>query len=274
MELIFFIVLGGFVGFLAGLLGIGGGTMVVPAIAFWLDYSGFHCDRVMHVALGSSLATICFTSLSSIWAHQRHGNIKWNIVSQLIVGLVLGVVFGSWLGYLFDSKWLAVIFSCFLISNAVYMLNSFELTKHYNQPGLFGMVMVAFTVGALSALLGLGGGIFFVSLFAFWRWPMRDAVGTSAACGFPVALVGMVSYMLLGIGPIQSNELDGLNSLTGLVGFVYWPAVVSISIASVIFAPIGAHFASRVSNKALRRAFAVLMLVIAAGMLFQLSTLA
>jgi uncharacterized protein len=254
-----YLALGMFAGLMAGLLGVGGGLIIVPALAWLYAAQGFAAGSIMQLALGTSLATILFTSLSSTLAHHRRAAVNWPIMLQLAAGIVLGGwlggVLAEWLGGLI----LAVVFGLFELSVAAQMAWGRPPAPHRNAPARRLNVLAGAVIGALSALLGIGGGTLTVPYLAWHNVDIRQAVGTSAACGLPIALVGALGYILVG------RDAGGLPAWS--TGYVYWPAVAAISLASVSSAPLGARFAHRLERRRLKRVFAVFLALLGLWMI-------
>lgn len=263
MDVIFlwgsYVALGLFAGLLAGLLGVGGGLVIVPVLAGLFAIQGFPGSVIMPLALGTSLATIIFTSLSSLRAHHRRGAVRWSLMAQLSVGIAAG----GWLGG-FVARWLggpllALLFGVFELLIAAHLLFGNEPSAHRSEPGRGRNLLAGSVIGVVSALLGIGGGTLTVPWLVWHRVTMREAVGTAAACGFPIALVGALGFMLAG------NAVSELPK--GSSGFVYWPAVAAISIASVLAAPLGAWLAHSMPQRSLKQAFALMLVVLGVWMM-------
>ena len=251
------LVLGAATGFLAGLLGIGGGMVTVAFMTMLLGAQGFPVAETVKVAIATSLTTIVFTSMSSVRAHHRRGAVRWDLVRLLAPGILLGALCAAQLAGWLPDRWLAAFFGVFVGYSALKMLRSSATTVDKPVPGprlLFG---AGGLIGALSALLGAGGGFITVPFLARRQVPMHHAVATSAACGFPIALAGTLGYIWAGRGL----------SLPGSLGYVYLPALATIASASVLTAPLGARAAHALPTAALRRVFAVVLLALAVYML-------
>ena len=251
--------LGLFAGLLAGLMGIGGGLVIVPVLAGLFAMQGFSDSVIMPLALGTSLATIVFTSLSSLRAHHRHGAVRWSLMAQLSVGIVAG----GWLSG-FVARWLggpllAVLFGLFELLVAAHLMFGKAPSAHRGAPGRGRNLLAGSIIGVVSALLGIGGGTLTVPWLVWHRVAMREAVGTAAACGLPIALVGASGFVLAG------NGVNGLPE--GSSGFVYWPAVAAISITSVLAAPLGARLAHSMPQHRLKQAFALMLVALGVWMM-------
>lgn len=256
-EIISLLLLGAVAGTLAGLLGIGGGIVIVPVLA-WLFLSNPDIPHahLMHMALGTSLATIVFTSISSIWAHQKRSAISWSIVWQLTPGIILGTVFGILLVAYLSNDILKMMFAVFLLLIAIQLAIDVQPSPHRKIPKWYYSSFVGLFIGNISALVGVGGGSLIIPFLLWCNTPMRHAIATSAACALPIALVGTLGYMLIGW-----NE-----HLTWSTGYIYWPAVFTIVPASLLCAPLGAKLAHNIPVHILKRFFAALLAVVSINM--------
>jgi uncharacterized membrane protein YfcA len=260
-PLIFWLlVLGSFTGFAAGLLGIGGGMLMVPFLTMLLSTRGFPLDIVVKVAIATSLTTILFTSLSSVRAHARRGAVRWDIAKSVAPGIVVGSLLGAQVAALLPGRVLAIAFGVFNGFMATQML--VPRAKHADRvlPGAAGMVGMGGVIGVLSALAGAGGGFITVPFLTRANVKIHEAVATSAACGFPIALAGTIGYVIAGLG---------LELPAGTVGFIYLPALVAIVATSVATAPLGVKAAHALSIDRLRQVFALLLYGLAAYMLWK-----
>ncbi len=248
--------LGTVTGFLAGLLGIGGGMIMVPFITFILDAKGFPAEHAVKMAIATSLATICFTSLSSVRAHHQRGAVLWPVARSLAPGIVVGGLLGAQLAVAMSSRVLSVLFALFIGFSATQMLLDRKPKPTRTLPGAPGLFGVGGVVGFLSSLVGAGGAFISVPFMTWCNVKIHNAVGTSAALGFPIALAGTIGYIWAGIGVPQMPW--------GSVGYLYLPAVIIISVASVTLAPIGARAAHRLDIKPLKRVFAFVLYALAA----------
>lgn len=251
--------LGMFAGLMAGLLGVGGGLVIVPVLAGLFAAQGFSSAVIMPLALGTSLATIVFTSISSLRAHHRRGAVRWPLMMQLSVGIAAG----GWLGG-FVARWLggpllALLFGLFEFLVAAHMLFGKAPSAHRSAPGQGRNLLAGLFIGVVSALLGIGGGSLTVPWLVWHRVDMREAVGTAAACGLPIALVGALGFILAGHGVAELPK--------GSSGFVYWPAAAATSMASVLMAPLGARLAHSIPQRRLRQVFAMMLAVLGVWMM-------
>jgi uncharacterized membrane protein YfcA len=253
--------MGCFGGFSAGLLGIGGGMVLVPFMTMIFAAEGFAPELIVHMAIATSLATILFTSISSMRAHHRHGAVLWNVVRLLTPGIVLGSVIGPWIGKQMNTSALALFFGLFVAFAATQMLLNKRPEGTRALPGPGGMVAAGGVVGVLSGLVGAGGGFISIPFMSWCSIRIHNAVATSAALGFPIALAGTIANIYYGW-----NE-PGLPP--GALGFVWLPALAIVVVASMLVAPFGAKLAHRLPVQKLRRIFAAILYALAAYMLWK-----
>jgi len=260
--LLIFPAIGALSGLLAGLFGIGGGLVIVPALnaVFAAGLVAMAPDARMHVAIGSSLAVIVFTAISSVRAHQGYDAILWPAVRGLAPGIVVGALLGAWVADALATRSLEIVFGVFAALMAVQIgfAPKVEPEAHGALPRLPGYLGAGTVIGSVSALGGIGGGIMTVPYLAWHSVPLRMAVGTAAACTLPVALSGAFGYAVAG----QGASLPGWTT-----GYLYWPAIGMIALVSMLTAPLGARLAHRLPVRQLRRLFALLLVVVAADML-------
>lgn len=245
-------------GFFAGLLGIGGGMILVSLMVMAFNAQGFPADRVMHLALGTSLATIIFTSIKSVQSHHRHGAVRWDILRHSVVGLVLGTLAGSAVAEALRSRVLAILFTIFVVYSAMNMLLDRKPKPTRQLPGPLGTQIGASIVGAASALVGAGGGFVSVPLMSMCNVPMRQCVATSAAFGLPIAISGTIGYL---VGGWNKDHLPPL-----ALGYLYLPALFGIVAGTFITVPIGAKVAHTLPVPTLKKVFAVILSIIAIKM--------
>lgn len=249
--ILFSLLLGAGAGFLAGLLGIGGGLVLVPALVGLFSLNGFPAHLIMLMALATSLATILFTGFSSAWAHHRLGAVLWTNVYRLVPGLLVGTLSGSLLAEHLASDTLRWLCAFYMIAVGLQM----ALKK---QPIFTGVrqskaldSLAGWVIGALSALVGIGGGTLSVPYLLSCQIPIKNTIAISSACGFPIALAGTVSYALLGL---HAPLLPPYS-----VGYVYLPAFFSIITLSVLTAPLGAKLAHKLPAQKLKQYFSILL---------------
>ncbi len=259
MELLTYLITGAVAGLMAGLLGIGGGLVIVPALALLFAAQGFAAGTLMHYAVGTSLASIVLTSVSSLLAHHRRASVLWPAVRAMAPGIVPGALAGAWLARQISSPGLALCFGVFEVLVAIQLLVGRQPAAHRALPGPVGLGLAGSIIGAVSALLGIGGGTLTVPFLLWNRVDIRTAVGTAASCGLPIALAGAAGFVLAGGA---ADGQPGWNS-----GFVYWPAVAGIVLASVPLAPVGARLAHRLPRRALQRLFAAFLALVGVKMI-------
>jgi len=246
------------VGFVAGLLGVGGGLLIVPALILLLHAHGLAPGIEPQLALGTSLASILFTSLSSVRAHHRHGAVEWPLVRRIAPGIVLGTLAGAVLAAHMPATVLKGFFVVFLFYAATQMWLDFRPAPHRALPGRTGTTLAGGVIGAVSSWVGIGGGTLSVPFMLWHNVPLHRAIATSAAIGFPIAVAGALGYVLGGW------HADGLPA--GSLGFVYLPALAGIVLGSVLTAPLGARTAHRLPVRPLKRIFALLLFTLALRM--------
>ncbi len=260
--LLTYLVLGLFVGFFAGLLGIGGGIIIVPLLLMVFSMEHFPDDRVLHLALGTSIASIVFTSMSTVWAHQRHHTVRWDILRKVTPGVVGGTLLGTFVANALPSRYLAIFFIAFAFYSAIQMWLDIKPAPTRQLPGWMGMTLAALLVGALSSLIGVGGGFLAIPLLTMCNVPMLNAIGTSAAIGLPLALSGTLGYIYTGLGK------DHLPALS--LGYVYLPALAGIVIGTFVTVPTGARATHTIPVTRLKKIFAVILFILATRMLWSL----
>lgn len=242
-------------GFLAGLLGLGGGMMMVPFLTFILTTRDYPAQYVIKMAVATSLATICFTSLASLRAHHRRGAVRWPIVRQLAPGIVLGAFLGSQLAAAMPARLLGYLFAGFVAFSATQMMLNRKPTPSRTLPGRAGMFGAGNLIGLLSSLVGAGGAFVSVPFMTWCNVAIHQAVATSAALGFPIALAGTVGYLVAGWSLPDMPP--------GALGYLYWPGFLVLSAASMLTAPVGARVAHSMEVAPLKRVFAFVLYALA-----------
>lgn len=255
--------LGCFSGFMAGLLGVGGGMIIVPFLTLlFMQQHLVPPEFVVHSAIATAMATIMFTSLSSMRAHHKKGGVIWKIVLQLTPGIILGgflsgTVIFEWL----DMAWLSFVFALFVFYSSYNMMANRKPKPSRQLPGWLGMGGVGTGIGLISGLVGAGGGFLSVPFMVWSNVPLKNAVSTSAAIGFPIAVANSVAYIIGGWNLLGQQE--------GMIGYLYWPALLVLITMSMIFAPLGAKYAHALPVDKLKKIFAGLLFFIALMMLRQ-----
>ena len=249
-----YLLTGAVAGVMAGLLGVGGGLVIVPALVFAFAARGFDASVLMHLALGTSLASIVFTSLSSLRAHHARGAVRWDVVQGLTPGIVAGTLGGAWLAGGLTAGLLRGIFVVFVFYVATQMLLGFKPRPSRQLPPRAGLWGAGGVIGTVSSLVGIGGGTLTVPFLGYCNVGLHQAIGTSAAVGLPIALAGSAGYVWAGWSQA------GLPP--GTLGFIHLPALAGVVVASVLTAPLGARLAHALPVPALKRVFAGLLYLI------------
>ena len=249
-------------GFLAGLLGIGGGMLMVPFLTFIMANRGVSADLAVKMAIATSMATIIFTSLSSVRAHHKRGAVRWDIVRRLAPGIVVGSIIGS-LGVfaLLKGSYLAIFFGLFVSFSATQMFLDKKPKPTRQMPGTGGQLAAGGLIGFLSGLVGAGGGFISVPFMTWCNVSMHNAVATSAALGFPIAVANVLGYVISG----QSVQ----NLPEGSFGYIWLPALAVVAVCSFLTAPLGAKVAHSIPVGKLKRIFAVILYLLAGYMLYK-----
>jgi uncharacterized membrane protein YfcA len=249
-------------GFMAGLLGIGGGMVLVPFMTLILTWQGFPVEHVVHTAVATSMATILFTSLSSVYAHHKRGAVRWPLVAQFAPGIVIGgLLAGGAVFALFKTSTLALFFAVFVGFSAWQMLLDRKPKPTRQMPGPLGTAGAGAGIGFISGLVGAGGGFVSVPFMAWCNVPLHHAVATSAALGFPIALANTIGYVYSG--------WNQTGMPAGALGYIYLPALFSAAATSILFAPLGAATAHKLPVKTLKRVFAYVLFLLAGYMLYK-----
>jgi uncharacterized membrane protein YfcA len=259
IEIVLFLFTGAAAGLAAGLLGIGGGLIIVPILFFIFNAQGVESEHVMHIALATSLATITVTSVSSTWAHHRRGLVLWPIVISLSPAIVLGAWLGARLASMLVSDILRPIFAVFELIVAIHLLTNIKPAIHSTSVPKTRALSGGVVIGGVSAIVGIGGGTLTVPFLLWHNITIRNAVASSAACGFPIAVAGTAAYIISGWNITGSSD--------HMLGYVHLPAFSLIIITSMLTAPIGASLAHRLSERSLRTVFAILLLLLSVKML-------
>ena len=254
-----YLLVGALAGILAGMLGVGGGLVIVPVLAYLFSQQGFDSSVIMHLAIGTSLATIVLTSLSSIRAHHQRGAVLWPVVAHLTPGIIAGAWLGAAVAHLLPSNILRSVFALFELAVAAQMALELSTTPHRQLPGRIGSGIAGVIIGAVSAIVGIGGGTLTVPFLTWCNVEMRRAVATSAACGLPIASAGTVAFIITGW---NHAALPAASS-----GYLHWPALLGIGLTSVLFAPLGARLAHTLPVRTLRRFFALFLALLGLRML-------
>jgi uncharacterized membrane protein YfcA len=251
--------LGVFTGFFAGLFGIGGGGIMVPVLTILFVQQQFPAEHIVHMALATSMAAIVPTALASLRAHHQHNAVLWPVVLKITPGILLGTFAGTFLASYLSVKPLAIFFSCFMAVVAVKMVSDHTPRPFRQLPGTLPLNLTGTGIGAISALVAIGGGTLTVPFLVWCNIALPVAIGTSAGVGLPIALAGAAGYWWNGVG------VAGLPANT--FGYIYWPAVLVIASMSFLTARLGAKLAHRLPIALLKKAFALLLTGLSVQML-------
>ena len=247
-----------FVGFFAGLLGIGGGSVMVPILSLTFAAQGYSGDYVVHMALATSMATIIPGAISSTWAHHRHQAVNWMVVRQMGPGILVGTFSGAVIAHFSSTAFLKTFFIVFICFLAVQLLFDLKPKTRHALPGAGGMFAFGSLMGVISSFAGIGGAVLSIAFLTWCNLRMHDAIGTAAAIGVPLAIAGTIGFIVTGLFDKGLPE--------GSLGYVYLPAFAGIAITSFLIAPLGAKLAHRLPVVVLRRVFVVFLVALAVKM--------
>ena len=255
--------LGACTGFLAGLLGIGGGMVLTPFFTLLLGNAGIPPEHIVHVAIATSMGTILFTSLSSVRAHAKRGAVLWPVVYSVAPGILVGAVIGAQITGMLSTFWIGLVFAGFVYFSATKMILGGKPAPTRNLPGKGGLFGAGGVIGIISSLVGAGGGFISVPFMTYCNVKIHNAIGTSAALGFPIAAAGTVGYIISGWG------IETMPGWPVTLGFLHVPALLSVAVMSILTAPLGAKLAHAMDTKPLKRIFAGLLFILATYMLWK-----
>lgn len=256
-----YLFIGVFAGLMAGILGVGGGIIVVPGLMFIFQLTRVVPELIiMHVAAGTSLAIMIFTSQASLRAHYKLGEILWSVFNKLWPGIVIGTMFGAVLAEYISTYWLKIIFAVFILFVALKMLMDMHVSHSKRFPKPWINRLISFLIGFKSGLLGVGGGVLIIPYLTYCGVAVRKIAAVSNLCTFIVALVGTVVFIITG-----RHEMAAIPYATG---YVYWPAVLWVAIPSSLIAPFGAKLNYLLPVQQLKYGFIVLLFLTAIKMLF------
>jgi uncharacterized membrane protein YfcA len=247
------------VGFFAGLLGIGGGAVLVPMLVLVFTAQGLPSEQVMHIALGTAMAAIVFTSISSMRAHHAHGAVDWGIARAMAPGMLAGAFLAALAAGFIAKRPLGLLFTALVFYAATQILFDLRPRRSRELPRPPGLFAAGATIGAVASLLAAGGAFLCIPFLAWCSVPLRRAIGTASAVGLPIAAAGTLGYVLQGL---RAEALPPLS-----LGFVYLPALALVVVTSMLAAPVGARLAHRLPVKRLRIVFALLLYALALRML-------
>ncbi|MFC2990911.1 sulfite exporter TauE/SafE family protein [Halomonas tibetensis] len=259
-----YLALGGFVGLMAGLLGIGGGGIMVPILTSIFVIQGVPHEHIAHLALGTAMAAIVPSASASLWSHHRHGAVRWPIVGHLTPAILAGTFLATFIAALIPTRGLAIFFAVFMVLMSLQMLANLKPKPSRTLPGPIGLSGAGLGIGGISALVAIGGGSLTVPFLTWCNVRLPHAIGTSAAVGLPIALAGALGYLINGWGT------PGLPDAA--MGYIYLPALLLMAPLSILTAPIGARLAHRLPVGILKRVFAFMLMALALQMLYTVFT--
>jgi uncharacterized protein len=254
---VIFLFVGAFAGFLAGLLGIGGGIIFVPIQVFIFDLIGIPVELRMKLAVATSLATIVLTTITSAIAQAKREAVNWSLVFKMALGTLIGAFIGSYIGKILPSKILETVFGGFTIALGIYLL---FVKAHPSDespqktPNMPIMSSLGLFVGTLASMLGIGGGMISVPIFMKLKLPIREAVGTGSLISLVIAVIGAITWL--------SPIIDGTKIVEGAIGYIYLPAFLPMAIGSVALAPFGVQVAHYIKRETLKRVFSLVLCLV------------
>lgn len=255
-----YLVLGVFVGIMAGLLGVGGGVVIVPVLSISMVYEGVNDSVIHHMALATSMGSIMFTSVSSALSHNRRGTVRWDIVKAMTPGLLLGTLAGTFIVSGIPAKPLKIVFAAFLTYTATQMILDLKPKAAFRLPGPIGLLIAGACIGLFASFVGIGGGLLITPFLLACAVPMLNTIGASAAMGFPIAVAGTIGFIYHGWGNPALPEYS--------LGFIYLPALVGLVITSMLAAPYGARLSHVLPVRTLKKCFGVILAVVAVRMIY------
>jgi uncharacterized membrane protein YfcA len=260
--LLIYLLAGCFVGFFAGLLGIGGGAVMVPILSLTFVARGFSTEHVIHMALATSMATILPGAFASARTHHKLGAVNWLVVRQMVPGILLGTASGTVFAYFSTTAFLKSFFVAFICFLAFQMAFGVKLASHFQRdhglPGWLGMAVFGAVMGFVSALAGIGGAVLSILFLTWCNVRLHDAIGTAAAIGLPLAFIGTIGFVVTGLADPALPKWS--------VGYVYLPAFFGIALTSFFVAPYGARLAHRLPVDTLKKIFMAFLIALAVKM--------
>ncbi len=261
--IIYYLILGLFVGYVSGLFGIGGGLFMVPILTFMFEVQNIPVHNILHLALGTSMATILFTSLSSTYQHHAHRAINWQLFRFMTPGILLGTALGALLMAYVSVRYLTLFFVIFVYFAAVQMLAGFKPDAMRDYPTRTNVTIAGMVIGGISSIVSIGGGVLSVPYLVWHKQALRNAIATSAALGFPIAVGGTIGYIVNGYaGGIALPQYS--------LGYVYLPVLFCLVVGTMVTAPFGAAATHRMPVDVLRKMFALILFILASKMLVKL----
>lgn len=254
-----YLIIGALAGTMAGMLGIGGGIIVIPALAaVFVHFQVMPQSIVMQMAIGTSLAAMIVTTISAMRSHAKRGSVRWDMVKKLLPGIIIGSIIGAIIAHNLPSGYLRTFFGIFLLVIAYRLLFVKADNTSLAVPSSMIITSAASFIGALGSILGAGGGTLLIPFLLRCHVNLREAAGTSIACGAGICIVATISFVILG---------SAVTDLSFSTGYIYWPAFLGIALTSMLFAPIGTAIAHKLSAHVLQRVLAIFLVLIAIEML-------
>ena len=253
--------IGSLVGFLAGLLGIGGGLIIVPTLVYLLPLINVDAQLVMPMALATSLASIVVTSSSAAWIHHKQQNIPWPLAKILMIFVAMGALIGVYIASTLSAKVLTTFFASAVIVLAIYMLFSIKNENNHSMPNRFVLRVLGSCTGVLASLMGIAGGVVLVPTLSYFGFPLRQTIGVATVCGVVVAIFGSTGYIISGWGQTQLPAWS--------LGYIYLPALLGIVLSSSFFARYGVRLATELPVAKLKKFFAGFLILVAIKMIIQ-----
>ena len=251
-TLLIYLAVGAFAGLIAGLFGVGGGLVIVPVLVYVFTQQAMDASVLVHMAIGTSLATIVFTSISSVYAHHQRGAVLWGVFWRLTPGIVVGALLGALIADWMPSIVLRRFFAVFEWFVGLQMLFNKKPNPGRIVPGQTGLLAAGGVIGTVSSIVGIGGGTLTVPFLVWCNTAMRNAVATSSACGLPIAVAGALGFVMTGWS--QTSQLQWS------LGYLYLPALLGVVASSILFAPLGAKLAHSLPGDKLKRLFGFFLL--------------
>jgi hypothetical protein len=258
IHFILYFAIGAMTGVLSGLIGVGGGVIIVPGLAFIFKQIGVPSHIYMQMAAATSLAVVFVTSCFSVLIYQKKGDILWPVWRKIVSGLVAGIIIGAFISRFFSGRFLELIFAIFLLFISFRLFFPMEIKQRSHLPRTLFLFFLGFLIGGLSGIVGVGGGVLLMPLFLYFNLPIRKASGTSIACVVIVSMMGSLTYAILKPAGIF---------ISGAVGYLYFPAFLGVTLGSISFVFIGTSIAYRVNKEWLQRFLAFFLLFVAIGLL-------
>jgi len=259
----YYLILGLTVGYFSGLFGIGGGLIFVPLLAFMFELQHIPAHNILHLALGTSMATILFTSVSSVYQHHRHKAVNWDAFFYITPGILLGTATGALIVGFAGTFYITIFFILFIYISATQMLLGLKPAATRDYPSRLEATAAGMIIGTISSIVSIGGGVLSVPYLVWHKQPIRNAIATSAAIGFPIAIGGTLGYIATGF-------YRGTDLPAGSLGYVYLPVLLWLVIGTVLTAPLGAKATHRMPIDRLRKFFALVLFALATNMLVKL----